>query len=645
MDSEARQYVNRVLQQLLSQGHSELLTRIFGSYVHVPPTLGQFLDDDYYLGKVTKGYLWPKLRGILEEIYSQTVWEVVLTGGIGWGKTTIADLIILFEMANLLCLRDPREYYGLMPGKPVVIGLFNLTQKLAREVNFLPLKNRMKLSKFFQQYLVTDVRAQGQVKIRDERVLVALGSDAIHALGQDTWAGAIDEANFKAPSKDVNEVAKTYINIARRVESRFMEAEGRVPGKLVLCSSKAFTTSFLEEHIAQKKGARGVYLADHPVYRVKPAEWRGKATYSGKTFRVLIGNKFIQSRILQDDEEVRVEGCRVEEVPIEHRQVFEEDVEGAIRDICGVRLRPHTPLLPRMDIIKSHIEKTDRLHPFGQDTIIVSLDNEEQIYEYLIPERLASLTPDRERWRPLYYPNAPRFVHLDLSKNQRATAICMGCEGALVEVKRMDPSTNVEEVELLPLIHIDFVVRLSAETGSEVDQSKVRALLFHLRDQLGFFIQQVTADQYQSLSILQDFRRAGMRVAQLSVDRDDEAYLILKTGLIEGRVDIYWYDPLMNEETGELGSLVHNQDKRKVVLESAEHSKDASDALAAVTASVMVPRLRAKRDRSYTQSTVAPGGLPPHLEGRVPVRDDENQSGVRVGDQDMPEWLLEDYQP
>ena len=73
-----------------------------------------------------------------------------------------------------------------------------------------------------------------------------------------------------------SKIMDVYTNIRRRMESRFM-VEGRNYGMMFLVSSKATESSFLESYIAdQVKKGYPIYVADQPLWKVKPAAYSGR---------------------------------------------------------------------------------------------------------------------------------------------------------------------------------------------------------------------------------------------------------------------------------------------------------------------------------------------------------------------------------
>ena len=77
-----------------------------------------------------------------------------------------------------------------------------------------------------------------------------------------------------------------------------------------------------------------VLIVDEPVWNIKPEE-----TYSGKRFSVALGNKFLVSQVIPDDDNLdtwRDKGYKILSVPIEFRPDFLDDIERALCDFAGI---------------------------------------------------------------------------------------------------------------------------------------------------------------------------------------------------------------------------------------------------------------------------------------------------------------------
>ena len=120
------------------------------------------------------------------------------------------------------------------------------------------------------------------------------------------------------------------------MESRYMKL-GQLPGMLFLVSSKKSDSDFLEQYLKRNKDKPYLYIVDEPIWVVKADQ--GK--YSGKTFKVAIGNTYLKSKILADNESAEPyvsNGQEVIDVPVEHRDAFELDINSALMDIAGKAL-------------------------------------------------------------------------------------------------------------------------------------------------------------------------------------------------------------------------------------------------------------------------------------------------------------------
>ena len=85
----------------------------------------------------------------------------------------------------------------------------------------------------------------------------------------------------------------------------------------------------------------------------------------------------------------------------------------------------------------------------------------------------------------------------------------------------------------------------------------------------------ITYDQFQSQESIQELDKAGFPVGYQSVDKTDEAYLLLVDYLYEEKVKM----PYNDEFERNLFNLVHFREKRKVD-HTSTGGKDISDSVA-----------------------------------------------------------------
>lgn len=113
-----------------------------------------------------------------------------------------------------------------------------------------------------------------------------------------------------------------------------------------------------------------------------------------------------------------------------------------------------------------------------------------------------------------------RFIHIDYSLNRNATgiAMCHVSHWVDVPVSIRDPLNPRLKTEERPFFKFDFLARIVAKQGEDIQFESIRDILYSL-DERGFPIHLVTFDRFQSEDSIQILRRKGFICAHLSLDR------------------------------------------------------------------------------------------------------------------------------
>lgn len=572
-----RRYIIEALKEL-NEGDTGLIDSLWSiDFERKPIVLSEFLSDDYYFGKVGKSIYpeWKKELGIVLDPANE-IFEWVNTGCIGGGKTTVAVLAILYKIYYLSCMRSPQDYYNMIEKSPIIFGLFNIFKYLAFDTSWQYFDAWLKLSPYFRKISFKD-DTENFVGF-PHNMGIAFGAQAIHALGQNIWGGLLDEANFgkkhSMSSSERGQVYDLYLATLRRMVSRFMEEGGCIPGLLILASSATVQGSFLDKHSEEVLANPRVHVSNYALYEIKSEKF-GKSGY----FYVSVGNRLHSSKIIKSKEEAP-EGTQLLEVPVEFLEQYKSDLDSCIRDISGVSTFGVSLLLPRRDLLYTAIEHcTVREHPFNTEHIYLGLDDDVKIEDHLEKTALLNLyDKSKQVWRPKFFRSAPRCIHVDLAKNGDAAGFAMGCISTIRTVERFQ-----EEQKYTVRDHVfflDLMLRIYAVAGSEIDFSKIREFIFFLRE-CGFNIVMVSYDGFQSVESLQELHKAGFNTKTVSVDKGTKPYHILRTVIIEGRIDCYHYEPFVDEvinlrDYSRLGN-------HKPLIDHPEHnSKDVADAVCGV---------------------------------------------------------------
>ena len=192
---------------------------------------------------------------------------------------------------------------------------------------------------------------------------------------------------------------------------------------------------------------------------------------------------------------------------------------------------------------------------FIKDTFIISTKLETRPQDYINPN-----------WKP-EQPEKPRFMHID----QGIASDHYGISSCFID----DVILNDDDT-LSIKVKFDFILNIiPPRAPAKVDISKVRSLIPWLSKNKGINWGMISYDQYQSQESMQELDKAGFPVKYQSVDKTDEAYLLLVDYIYENKVKF----PYNEEFERNLFNLVHFREKRKVD-HTATGGKDISDSVA-----------------------------------------------------------------
>ncbi len=546
-------------------------------YLRKPPSIGEFIESEAYLGRVASG-LHPQWKEDLYKVFApgSHIFEWVLTGAIGIGKTTLACVAQAYKLCLLSCLRDPARYYGLLTDSLIVFGIYSITKRQVSDSGYFKLRGFIDNSPYFQTMFPRNLKIDSKVVFRRQNVQITPGSQEMHALGLDLFAFMMDEVNFmrtkenKETGKMVGQAYDLYNATHTRLLSRFMRPGGTLPGMMILMSSRNAQTSFLEEHL-KKVDPKFTYVSDYPLWAVKSAH-----LYTKPRFKVEVGDRTSRSRVLKPTDKPRP-GARVLDIPGEFKRRFEEDVDQGLRDVAGVATFNLSPLIrDRQSAFDAVVEGA--VHPFTSTTVSIDFQDDVRIDEFFDIERACRIV--RSKWVPKINPEHPRFMHVDIGLTEDGLGLALGHPAGMVDSPKVNDDGTISSVPV-PLIYVDLMLRIVPPAGSEIDLGKVRSFIIYLSKL--YRIDKITFDQFQSADSIQILRKLGFEVAHQSVDRSDEAYLMLRSALFDRRLLYYQYEPFMDE----LLDLERDSKKRKVdhpvrSSKGGRGSKDVADAVAGV---------------------------------------------------------------
>lgn len=511
---------------------------------------------------------WAEDVGI-RDVYDLSVPEAGswIGNGIVLHNTFLSALIMGRIIYELSCLRSPQAHYGMAYDSNIVLMNLSITKTHAARVLYSTLREMIDGSPYFQEVFPRYMGLQSSLVWPQKHLSFVPGSSSeLSPLGENLLGGVIEEANFfpivigsrriQNPDEKEFDAAKHLRDaIWRRMKSRY-QVYGRVPGMLILNSSAKYPDDYLE-NLARQSDPEETTIIEHAEWDTKP-----KGRYSGEKMYVFIGDSQVLPKIVEKEDELEEYRARGEvmEVPVEYKGDFEKDILGAIRDIAGKNIRA-------IDRFISDDARIDHMFQLGKDlpkpyhnrfdhgVFCNELDTAIHPMNLLrMEERFLGKEKVTEDRIPVlqYHPEAPRFIHIDLSSTGDATGFCIGHVGEIKEIERRSAQEGdtVEVVqESVPVIYVDALLRILPPEGGEIEFEAIRDLIHRFHYEAGMRYSKITFDQYQSKHAQQLLRKKfGEDVVKpLSVDRTNDAYLALKETIYEKRLYCPFSPPLSVE--------------------------------------------------------------------------------------------------
>lgn len=560
------------LRQLADEEYEQTTSRSVCDEVFVeePVSLDVFISDKKFIGmsplsapqadalRVSERVFYPELYPHMQEEFGD-YWAPIpmanfltLLVGKGGGKDLIARLMALRISYLLLCLKDPRDYFGMPSSESIHMLNVASTKDQARRAYFEPMTRIVRKGWF------KDKCHPLKNTIEWERGLesVSGSSDAETQEGLNLILGVADEIDAFRTAEDIARSGSSNSRTPMR------SAEGII--KMLRSSSRTrFPRTF--------KNVRISYPRYHgsPILKLHEESKRDIQEKGVNSKHYIIGPmpSWEFNPLLARTTFVPVEGSPVD-VPEELAEDFEKEPEWArAAYLCD----PERTMLPPYFRSENAVDAA----LVDQPQIEVHWEFARGAWHprFVIPQSL----------RPIE--GAAYVTHGDLALNGDRAGF------AMAHVSRWDKFTNrdaetgrIIDWDEQPNVVVDVAIALEADLDAdpprEIQIRFYRQLVFELQ-QRGFPIRAATLDGWQSVDNRQILQVGGIEAPLLSMDRTEEPYRQFRQLVEEGRVKIP-YSRLLRTE------LLHLQQdpKRRKIDHPPGGSKDVADAVcgAVVTA-------------------------------------------------------------
>lgn len=484
-------------------------------YKIIPPSIDTFLTTREFVGSLY-GWIYPKWNEVLRQVFADTskVYEIILGGPIGGGKTTTALVIQLYNLIRVLCLRSPKETMG-VPGSTVMLlqfisitldkagmALMNTFRNMLSECSLFELvENESDLRNFESSKKLPYFDEKYQINF-SRSIYAQIGSRISHTLSFAVIGAILDEAEFRISGTD--DAIEVYTSLKRRVTSRFLDSYNFT--KLTLVSSARYTTGIIANHVSNlSPDDKSCKYYAFPIWEIKSFDY-----YKSGYFYAMRGTRTHPSKILDPEENIQYENgtfevpsnCKVLKVPSVYRKDFQDNLDLALRDLAGEQTLGSEFLFDDLTTIE-HEDLTPEV------TIELRLGEKQDILKMLPASVFRSTASGRRLAR---YPNAPRYIHLDLAETAEA--------GIGIVHKELGDNGEI-------IVVADLVIHVTTKT--RIDFDSIFEFVRDLKKLVGVNFYSITLDQFQSAYMLQRFRIEKLApeekmIAVQSVDKTTDPY-------------------------------------------------------------------------------------------------------------------------
>lgn len=538
-------------------------------FIEKPASIVEFLGEDYL--NIAKG-VRPGVRAELIHLFGEEVnghrianvrWAM-FTGAIGIGKTTMASIVIPYMVHWVLCLKDPQDFYELLPGSRIAFMQMSTSEDQAKETLFGDIKARIEHSPWFQNNYQYDPNFKNQLRFPKEVWVLPGSSKETSFEGYNILGGILDEADSHQITKEKNYAEVGWDTINGRIDSRFQDR-----GFLLTVGQMKKANGFA--------AAKYKELNDDPenAHTVRMTIWESLGWHkfsdeNGKRISFWYDTK---RKEIVDESVPRLLGYpeHILEIPKVYEKNFRNNPEKALRDLAGIPPLAGSSFISLTHKIEEAFEAWIEIHGGEKESPVTEHSDFPQLRDWFVCQ-----TPLK------------RAVHLDIgySDTGDAAGLVMGHVSHLVQ-------TDDDEQEK-PFIVIDAMIRVKAPAGKEVMISDLRGYIYKFAER-GFRIKDVTMDGFQSTDTRQQLKKKRYRVNYLSVDKSKLPYEDVRDALYENRLALPPYMTYLNiGDTGtvniafkELSELEENDKK---IDHPSKGSKDVADGIAGVVTTLMGDR-------------------------------------------------------
>lgn len=505
-----------------------------------------FVSDPEYLG-LSGVYPW-WFENITPRLNYKTS-RAVFRGSTGAGKSTLMNLVLLYKIYLLFSKgSDVTKTLGLMRNTQVYCLYFSVSMTQAKRSGFQQMRSFIDGSKWFTENFPRDKSIDSSIRFPND-FYIEYASGEQHQISLNVWGFILDEANFRktgssgeGSTANFDEVYHLASQLENRLAQRFLRngVENFFAGYI---SSASYETSFIQDKGDDYKESNTAIVLDPVLYKVDPKR------YTSNRFEVFFGFGEVSPCVVKDTAhkqsiikslssfELTKDKIDTlfEEVPLELKKQFDENIYLAIQNICGRPTALRGSFITNYDLIKeSYVSRAPT--PFSQDSVTVSNKVDLSIQELISVDTYGF----EESWKP-------HSLFMDISLNGDFGSLsCVRFDGLFGGVKY---HSHVFTLEIIP-----------PAFPAATDLSKVQNFIIWLAKYINLV--SFGSDQFQSSGIRQEVSKAlDLPDVRVSLDSTDVPHLSWLSACASHRFRMKFYERLDRE----IREAVHDLKRRRVV--------------------------------------------------------------------------------
>lgn len=536
-----------------------------------PASITEFLGPDYLnIRDKVRDAIAKELANIIgEEVQPDKPTKfplAMMTGGIGIGKTTIASIVLTYLVHWVLCLKDPQDFFNLLPGSRIAFMQMSTSEKQALEVVFGDVKARVLHSPWFSKYPF-DPNFKNQLRFGKDIWIIPGDSSETTFEGYNILGGILDEADSHKQTKNKDYAEQGYDTISNRISSRFEDK-----GFLLVIGQMKKGNGFAARKYEEFRKRPDAYAVRMAIWEslgwkhfLKPDGTRDSFFYDPER------KEIIPAGIMREMGAGRP--AQIIEIPKVYEREFRNNPEKALRDLAGLPPATGSPFISLTYKITEARNRWVRSH--GEESPVDELGN---IQKWLHAKD-----------------SLKRVCHVDMAfaDDGDGLGFAMGHVKEVIEV----------DGERKPYIVFDLLLRMVAPPGREIFLGDVRRIIYFLRDERKFPIKFVSTDGFQSTDTRQQLERKRIATDLVSVDKQILPYSDLREAIYEDRIEFPPYMVRLRPDDTELTEIAVKEltelvDEGTKIDHHPDGSKDVADAMAGVCYVLM-------GDRSYHRNVVS----------------------------------------